>query len=119
HRASPFLSISVHVDNRWIEEQVRLGSNLVGCSVVDSEVPRPAADIDSQGLPREGMLEDPLAQITREEQCVGSTGPEGREHPKLSHADVLGLVNYNEIERALSRGLQGLGHTSEHGRPGQ
>jgi hypothetical protein len=61
--------------------------------VVDLERKRATADVDTEPLPRERRLEDPLTEIAGEEEAVGPAAGELRQQPKLGRGDVLGFVD--------------------------
>ena len=73
----------------------------MGRPVVDSQRPRPAPDVDTERLPRERELEDPLPEIAGEEEGVRPARPQGRDEPELGHAHVLRLVHNHEVVRRL------------------
>jgi hypothetical protein len=47
-------------------------ADLMGGTIIDTQGARPAPDIDAEGLPREGLLEDALAQVAGKEKGIGS-----------------------------------------------
>jgi hypothetical protein len=61
----------------------------------------PPPNIDAQGFPREGWLENPLAQVAGKEQAVGLIGAERGETAQLRDADVLGFIHHHEVERQV------------------
>src|SRR5437870_12515297 len=69
--------------------------------VVDSQRPRPAPDVDTERLPGERELEDPLPEIAGEEEGVRPARPEGRDEPELGDAHILRLVHDHEVVRWL------------------
>src|SRR2546426_9556636 len=73
----------------------------MGRPVVDSQRPRPAPDVDTERLPRERKLEDPLPEIAGEEEGIRPARPEGRDEPELCHAHILRLVHDHEVVRRL------------------
>ena len=73
-RATPLFEVAVDVGAFRPEQSVGLRPDLVGGSVVDPQCPGTLLDVDPQRLPREGLLEDPLPQVTREEQTVRAIG---------------------------------------------
>ena len=74
---------------------------------------RPAADVHAQRAPRERLLEDPLAEVAREEERVGPIAPEGGQKPRVGHADVLRLVHHREMERRVPASHDGRRHPAE------
>jgi hypothetical protein len=67
--------------------------------------PRTAADIDSQTLPGEGLLEDALPDVAGEEERIRTLSTHRRNEAQLGDAQVLGLIHDREVERrALSCG---------------
>ena len=50
---------------------------------------RPTSDIDTEGLPRERLLEDALTEIACEKERIGSPGPQSREEANMGDADRL------------------------------
>jgi hypothetical protein len=75
---------------------------------------RPAADVDAERPPREGLLEDSLAEVTGEEEAVGTPLSERGEEPQVSHAHVLRLVHYNVVVRSLGSCPEQVGELGEH-----
>ena len=73
----------------------------MGGAVVDPQGERSPADVDPQGAPGERRLEDPLAEVTGEEQSVRAPGAEGGQEAQLGHSDVLRLVHHAELERRM------------------
>lgn len=90
-------AVFVDVDNGRAEQPVCLDANLVGGAVVDAERAGSAADVDAEGIPGEGLLEDPLAKVAGEEEGIGSVGAEGdcaweRRSAGRSREEVLRVV---------------------------
>jgi hypothetical protein len=88
-------------------------------AVVDLEGRGTPADIDPQSLPREGRLENALAQVPREEQRVGAGGCDTRQEPQLRHAEILRLVE-DDVGKGVMVPLPVVGRDgSEQARRGQ
>ena len=60
---------------------------------------RAPPNIDAQGFPREGWLEDALAEVSGKEEAVWLIGAECSEKAQLRDADILGFVNHSKVER--------------------
>src|SRR2546427_11743889 len=85
--------------------------------VVDSQRPRPAPDVDTERLPRERELEDPLPEVAGEEEGFRPARPEGRDEPELGHAHILRLVHDHEVVRRLLACGEAPGEPAGHGGP--
>src|SRR2546426_10822601 len=85
--------------------------------VVDSQRPRPAPDVDTERLPRERKLEDPLPEIAGEEEGIRPARPEGRDEPELGHAHILRLVHDHEVVRRLLACGEAPGAAAANGGP--
>jgi len=81
-----------------------LNSDLVRSAVVDPRGIGPAANIDAERPPRERLLEDPLAEIAGNEQTIGTIGGQRGQETQFGDADILRLVDDDEIERGLASG---------------
>jgi hypothetical protein len=56
-------------------------ADLVGGAVIDAQGSGTPANIDAEGKPRKGLLEDALAEVARKKEAVRSIGTEGSEEP--------------------------------------
>ena len=101
NRIAPVLAVAIHVGHDRAEQTVRLRADLVGGAIVDAQGARAPADVDAEGLPGEGLLEDALAEVAGEKESVGSTAAQGGEEPEMGDADVLRLVHDREVEDHL------------------
>jgi hypothetical protein len=70
----------------------------VGGAVINAQGARTPPYIDTQGLPREGLLEDALPEVIGEKESVWPTCPQSGKEPDMSDADVLRLVHDREVE---------------------
>lgn len=52
----------------------------------------------SKRLPREGLLENPLTEIAREEKAVRSIRPDRGEKTQLRHAGTLCFVDHDKLD---------------------
>ena len=96
-----FSLVAIHVGHYGAEQAVRLRADLVGGAVIDAQGSRTPTDVHSEGLPREGLLEDALPEVAGKKQSVGSIGTQGGKEPKVGDADILRLVHHREVERHL------------------
>ena len=67
---------------------------------------------------RNGDLENPLSQITREKEAVSPLPAQRGEKAELGHTHVLCLIHDGEVERRISTFLQLPCQQAEHVRPG-
>ena len=93
----PDFAIAVRVGDLGPEESVGDSPDLVGGAVVHAQGARTALYLHPERLPREGRLEDPLAQVSREEEPVRPTPAESGKEPELGHGEVLCLVHDREV----------------------
>ena len=113
-RPRPTLLVAVDIGDSAGQQPVGVGADLVGRAVVDPEGVRAAAQVDAERLPGEGLEKDALAEVAGEEKAVGSPGGLAREKAQLGDADVLGLVDDDEVEGRL----RAFGEAREEVRPG-
>ena len=66
------------------QQPVGLRSDLVRGAVVDAQRRRAPADVDAERLPRERLLEDPLAEVAGEEQGVRPAAAERGQEAQLA-----------------------------------
>src|ERR1700738_243622 len=75
--------------------------------------------IYAEGLPREGLLEDPLSSVAGEEEAVAALSSKRGKEPQLGNAYILGLIDHGKVEgryrtirivRGQSIEHAGLGH---------
>jgi hypothetical protein len=98
HCSQTALCVAIDIRDFRAQEPISLFADLVRGPVIDLQGSGPAADVHAQGLPGKGLLEDPLAQVAREEQGIGPRRAQRRQEAKLGHADVLGFVYHCEVE---------------------
>jgi hypothetical protein len=77
-------------------------------------VREPPANIDAQGFPCAGWLEDALAEVAGNEAAVGLIGANGGENAQGCDADILGLVHHRAVERHVCAGGTLHGPSIEH-----
>ena len=102
------LLVAVDVRHYGPQQPVGLAADLVGGPVVDAQRARATADVDAERLPRERLLEDALPEVAGEEQRVGPAAAKGGEEPQLRHAEVLRLVDHDEVEGRMARSCRAL-----------
>jgi hypothetical protein len=71
------------------------------------------------GFPREGLLEDALAQVAGEEQAVGAPLAERSQEAQFSHIQIRRLVDDREVEGPGLAGHQVLGDAAQQHGPGE
>ena len=76
--------------------------DLLRGAVADLERVRPAPHIDAQARPREGMLENALPNVARQEQAIRLRRRQGREKPKLRGRKILRFIDDDVVERLVS-----------------
>ena len=91
----------------------------MGGAVVDFEGLRSPANINSQSFPGEGLLEDALAGIAREEQAVRLLRADSGKKLEFGDAHVLGFIDDGEGVGIVAGAGQVVGDLTEHGGPGQ
>ena len=102
HRAGAIIAQAVDIPNDGRDQTVRDLPDLMRGAIIDLERRRPAADVDAEPLPREGLLKDALSEIAGEEQRVRPLGRNRREEAQLGDAEVLRLVDDNVGERLVA-----------------
>lgn len=75
--------------------------DLMRSAVVDAQRRRASTNIDAEGLPREGLLEDALSEIAREEEAVRTTGRQLLQEAGFGDAKILAFIDYGEVKRRL------------------
>ena len=97
--------IPVGVGDFGAEEPVGMGADLVRGAIVDPEGSRAASNVHAKRLPREGLLEDALPDISCEEEGGGAVAAERGEESQLRDTQVVGFIN----DRMLKRRPGGMG----------
>src|SRR5438128_2493299 len=87
-------------------------------AVIDSQARGAAANIDPELLPREWLLEDPLAEVTGEEESVWPAAAKRCDKTQLRNADVLRFVDDDVVEDRTRHRLQFLRESREEARLG-
>jgi hypothetical protein len=95
------LDVAIDVGHLRAQEAICLHANLMRGPVVHAEGPGVPANVDAKCEPRERLLEDPLAQIAREEESVWSIRTERCEEAQMRDPHVLRLIYYGEVKRAV------------------
>jgi hypothetical protein len=75
----------------------------MGSPVVDLKRKRSPANIRTKSLPREGLLEDSLPQVTGKENSISPPRSESRKEAKLPHTDVLRFIDHRKLKWRMSR----------------
>src|SRR3990167_5096403 len=91
--SASFLRIAIHVGHFDPEQSVGLRPNLMGCSVINVQRTSSTLNIDSQGLPRKGLLKYPLTQVAGKEETVWPICTKSRKKTQLRYADVLRFID--------------------------
>ena len=93
------VDIAVRIRDFRVQQSIGLRTNLMRGPVIHPQRARSSANVDAELLPREGLLEDALAEIAGEEEAVGTATAEGGQKAQLGDADVLRLVDDDVVER--------------------
>ncbi|MNV64063.1 hypothetical protein D3C71_1566900 [compost metagenome] len=114
NRALAAFDVSVHIGYLGAEQTIGLRANLVRCAVIDIERARSTTYINTQMFPRERRLEDALAEVAGEEECIGAVAGNRCEEAQLLHADILRLVHRDVIEYRMLALEHDFGKLGEH-----